>query len=677
MKAPKAKQIPHQFENHGVVRNDPYYWMRERDHPDVISHLQTENEYTAQILKPYADLENKLFEEIKARIKKEDASVPYRDRGDFYYSRVGEGQEYDVHCRRRGSLQAQEEILLDCNLRAKDKDYYSCAGLDVSPTGKYLAFAEDFVGRRIYSIRFKDLTTQEILELEISGTTGNLVWSEVEGILFYVTQNEESLRWEKVWRFDLRANKSELVFEEKDEKFYVGVSKSLSDRFIFIESDSKTSSETWILPADNPLEKPRCFLPREPHHEYSIDDGMDRFYILTNESAKNFKIMSCALDQTAKEAWREVVPHRDSVYVEDFECYKDFLCIQEREDGLGHLRILSRTSSDDYRLPFRDAAYVVDSDVNSEFDTSVFRYSYESMTTPESIFEWDLSSKTSKLLKQDEVVGGHEPSEYVSERFFIEVRDGASVPVSLVYKKGTPRSSTTPLVLYGYGSYGASEEPSFSFSRLSLLNRGFVFAIAHVRGGSEMGRHWYEGGKFLKKKNTFYDFIDIAESLIARGYTSSRHLYAMGGSAGGLLMGAVMNERPDLFRGVVAAVPFVDVVTTMLDETIPLTTYEYEEWGNPKDSEYFHYMLSYSPYENVKAQAYPNLLVTSGYHDSQVQYWEPTKWVARLRDLKTDSHLILLYTDLSVGHSGPSGRFEAYRLIAKEFLFFLMLESAT
>lgn len=489
-----------------------------------------------------------------------------------------------------------------------------------------------------------------------------------------MTQDEETLRWDKVWRYNLETQESELVFEEKDEKFYCGVSKTLSDRLILIESDSKTSSETWVISADKPYESPRCFLPRSPQHEYSLEDGVNEIYILSNREAKNFRVLRCPANDWAESKWEEWIPHRKDVYVEDIEVYRDFVFIQEREGGLSHLRIRSRISADDYRIPFRDAAYVADSDVNAEYEATHFRYGYESMTTPESLYDWDCKERCSKLLKQEEVVGGHNPEDFQSERFEIEARDGTMIPVSLVYKKDRPLSKDRALLLYAYGSYGASEEPDFGFARLSLLHRGFVFAVAHIRGGAELGRHWYESGKLLQKRNTFNDFNDVAEALIAKSYTSPKHLYAMGASAGGLLMGTVINERPDLYRGVIAGVPFVDVLTTMFDESVPLTTYEYEEWGDPRDKKYFDYMLSYSPYENVKAQAYPNILVTSGYHDSQVQYWEPTKWVARLRERKTDSNELLLYTDMSVGHSGPSGRFEVYRLVAKEYAFLLMLE---
>jgi len=672
---PMAQVIPKKLEKHGDVRIDDYYWLSDRENPDVVAYLTAENEYTAAQMAHVKGLEDALFEEIKGRIKEDDSSVPYRLDDYFYYTRYEEGQEYPIYARRKGSMEAAEEIMLDANRLAVGHDFFAIGSRSVSSGQDILAFTQDTVGRRIYEIRFKDLSTGEMLEDVIRNVTSNIAWAEDNRSLFYTRQDLTTLRWFQVYRHTLGTDPSAdvLVYEETDEEFSNYVFKTKSKRFLMIATTQTLSSEYYYLDATTPDAEFTVIQPREPDHEYSVDHYQDKFYIRTNYQAENFRLMETPITDTGKESWREVIPNRDDVLLSNFEIFSGHLVLAERKEGLMHLRIIPWDGSAEHYLDFGEPAYWAGIGTNPAFDTDVLRFDYTSMTTPNSVFDYDMNTREKTLLKQDQVLGGFDPGDYVTERKFATARDGVKVPVSLVYRKNLELDGKTPLLLYGYGSYGYSMDATFNSARLSLLDRGFVYAIAHVRGGEEMGRRWYEDGKLLNKMNTFTDFIDCAEYLVEEGYTDPEVLFAMGGSAGGLLMGAITNMRPDLFKGVVAAVPFVDIVTTMLDESIPLTTSEYDEWGNPNEKVYYDYMKSYSPYDNVEAKDYPNLLVTTGLHDSQVQYWEPAKWVAKLRATKTDNNRLLLRTNMEAGHGGASGRFRRLREIAFEYAFVLDL----
>lgn len=672
---PIAKKQPKELTIHGDTRIDNYYWMRERENPEVVAYLEEENAYTKKCLKHTETLQQDLFTEMKGRIKETDESVPYKSNGYYYYSRYEEGKEYGINCRKKETLESPEEVILDENVRAKTHSFYALGGMSVSPNNTLLGIGEDTVSRRIYTIRFKNLSSGEYLTDVIENTTGYIVWANDNEHVFY-TQKDETLRSYKIFRHKLGTEQAEdvEVFHEEDATFSCYIGKSKSKKYLVLGSASTVSTEMHVLDANNPTGEFKVIQPRERDLEYNIAHFGDYFYVITNLEAKNFRLMKTSLDKTTKEHWEEVVPHRKDVLLEDIEIFKEYLVLTERKEGLINLRVKAWDNSVDEYLEFNDPAYVAYTTVNRDYDTEWLRYAYSSLTTPFSQYDINLKTKERKLLKQQEVVGGYNPDEYVSERLFARAEDGTKVPISLVYKKSLRNNDgTNPLLLYGYGSYGYSIDPSFSSVRLSLLDRGFVYAIAHIRGGEELGRTWYEDGKMLNKKNTFTDFISCGEFLIEQGYTSSNELFAMGGSAGGLLMGAVINIRPDLWKGVVAAVPFVDVVTTMLDESIPLTTGEYDEWGNPNEKEYYDYIKSYSPYDNIEAKAYPNLLITTGFHDSQVQYWEPAKWTAKLRELKTDTNLLLFHTNMDAGHGGASGRFEHLKETAMEYAFFLDL----
>jgi oligopeptidase B len=672
---PTAKVVPHRLEAHGHVRIDDYYWLRERDNPEVIAYLEAENAYTDAVMAHTEELQETLYQEILGRIKQTDLSVPVFDNGYYYYSRTEEGKDYPVYARKQGSLEAAEEVLVDVNQLAEGHGFTSVRSPAVSPDNDLIAFAQDTVGRRFYTIRFKNLTTGELLPDELPSTTGNVAWANDNRTLFYARQDPETLRSYQIYRHVLGSDpaEDELVYQEDDVEFSCYVQKTKSDAYIIIGSSQTLSNEYRYLSADDPGGSFTLFLPRERNHEYSIDHFGDHFYIRTNDDAENFRLMRTPVDSTAKERWEEVIPHRDDVLLEGFDVFRDYLVIMERREGLLQLRVRSWSGAEDYYLDFGEPAYAAYPSGNPEMDTRILRYRYTSLTTPNSVYDFDMTTRERTLLKREEVLGGYDPADYVSERVYATARDGARIPVSIVYRRGWEKDGSNPLLLYGYGSYGASMDASFSSIRLSLLDRGFAYAIAHVRGGMEMGRHWYEGGKLLMKKNTFTDFIDVAQFLIVERYTTPLVLFAQGGSAGGLLMGAVVNMRPELFRGVIAAVPWVDVVTTMLDASIPLTTSEYDEWGNPNDETYYRYMLSYSPYDQVAARAYPNMLVTTGLHDSQVQYFEPAKWVAKLRALKTDDNRLLLKTNMEAGHGGASGRYRRYREIAFQYAFMLDL----
>jgi oligopeptidase B len=676
MKAPIAKKINHIIKTHGHERTDPYYWMRDRENPEVINYLKEENSYLKEVFKETEGLQDQLFQEMKSRIKEDDQSVPYFKKGYYWYSRYEQGCEYPIYCRKKGSLEAKEEILLNVNGLAEGKPYCQVSGLAVSHNQRYLAYGLDVVGRRIYEVFFKDLETGETSSLTIPNTTGNITWAADDQHLFYSKQDPETLRAHRIFRHELYSNSEndQLIFEEKDEEFSCHVMKTKSEAFLLIHSESTISSEIRFVDASQPLDDWKVLQARIPHLEYAADHYEDHFWIRTNHQAQNFKVVKAPVDNPGLENWEDFIPHREDVLIEDFDLFSGFFVSQERSNGLTQLLIKPWDGSPGHALDFGEEAYTAWIGHNPEFDTEILRFGFNSLVTPASIFEYHMVTREKKLLKQQEVVGGYDSTLYESARIWAQAEDGVMVPISLVYKKSSFQpDGSNPLLLYAYGSYGYSSDAYFSSNRLSLLDRGFVFAIAHVRGGEDLGRKWYEDGKLLKKRNTFTDFIACAKHLVEENYTRADRLYGMGGSAGGLLIGAVINMRPDLFDGVIAAVPFVDVVTTMLDESIPLTTGEFQEWGNPKFEEYYHYMLSYSPYDQVEPKAYPNILVTSGLHDSQVQYWEPTKWVAKLRDLKTDENLLLLHTNMEAGHGGASGRFQALKELAMEYAFLVML----
>ncbi|EJL73292.1 S9 family peptidase [Chryseobacterium populi] len=679
MKVPQAKKIEKILEIHGDRRNDHYFWLNERENPEVIQYLEDENAYADFMMKDTEDFQNELFEEMKSRYKKDDESLPYFFNGYWYIVRYEEGKEYPIFCRKHKSLDNTEEIILDVNILAEGKTFFEVGSVAVSPNNQLASFSSDDVGRRIYNINFKNLITGEILPDTILNTTGKAVWANDNEHVFYI-RKDKNLRAFQVYRHKLGTDSSEdiLIFHEKDDTFDVNVFKTKSLKYIFIASSSTISDEHRFIPSDNVFAEWTIIQQRIDDLEYSVEHYKDEFYIITNaDDAINFKIAKTKIDNCGKENWVDVIPHRAEVLLEGFEIFKDYLVLEERERGLLQIKIIDEKTQEAYYLPFSDPTYTAYIGINLEFDTEVLRYGYTSLTKPSSTFEYNMKEKTTKLLKQQEVLGGKFiPENYISERIWADSRDGKTkVPISLVYHKNTKKTADTPLLLYGYGSYGHTVDASFSNVRLSILDRGFIYAIAHIRGGEYLGREWYEDGKMLFKKNTFFDFIDAGKHLIKENYTSSKHLYAMGGSAGGLLVGAVVNYEPNLFNGIVAQVPFVDVVTTMLDETIPLTTGEYDEWGNPNDEEYYHYMKDYSPYDNIEAKDYPHMLITTGLHDSQVQYWEPAKWTAKLRELKTDDHLLLFKTDMSAGHGGASGRFESLKEDALEYAFLLKLEN--
>jgi oligopeptidase B len=677
---PVANVIPQELQMHGDVRVDDYFWLKERDNPEVISYLEAENEYTEAVMAHTEQLRQKLFEEIKGRIKQTDLSVPFKDGGFYYYTRTEDGKEYPIYARKRGSLDADEQLMIDVNEVAEGHGFTSVPRPRMSSDHRIMAFATDTVGRRFYEIRFQNLDTGELLGDAIVRVTPNMAWANDNRTLFYTKQDPVTLRAYQIYRHVLGTDPAtdELVYEEADEEFSCYVAKTKSKRYMIIGCYQTLSSEFRFLDADDPAGEFTIFLPREPKHEHSIDHFGDHFYIRTNEGdAQNFKLMRTPVSRTGKENWEDVLPHRDDVLLEYFDVFSDHLVVVERKDGLVQMRIRPWNGEAEHYLDFGEPAYLAYVSTNPEIDTDVLRYGYTSLTTPNSIYDYNMVTRERELLKREEVLGGFDPSDYVTERLYAPARDGARVPVSIVYRKGTEKDGDNPLLLYAYGSYGSSMDATFSSPRLSLIDRGFVYAIAHVRGGEELGRQWYEDGKLLKKKNTFTDFIDVAEYLVQEGYTTPEKLFASGGSAGGLLMGAITNMRPDLFEGVVARVPWVDVVTTMLDASIPLTTSEYDEWGDPNEEEYYRYMLSYSPYDNVEAKDYPNLLVTTGLHDSQVQYFEPAKWVAKLRALKTDDNRLILKTNMEAGHGGASGRYKRYEETAFWYAFMLDLVGIT
>ncbi len=687
LEAPKAKKKPQLLEEHHHVRTDNYYWLNDREDQEVLDYIDAENEYTEAVMAHTTELQHKLFEEIKGRIKEKDESVPYFLNGHYYYYRFEEGLEYPIHCRKKGGLEAEEEVILDVNELAKDKPYCSVRGLKISFNTELLSFSTDYVGRRIYTLRVKNLATGQILDDTIADVTGNVVWANDNKTIFYTKQDPTTLRPNRVYKHILGTDPSKdaLVFTEEDETFSIGLSKTKSKAYLLIESHASESTEIRFIKADEPESDFQVFHPREKKLEYHFDHYENEFYILTNYNAQNFRLMSCSIEQTYKEHWKEIIPHRENVLLEDIEIFKHFLVLEERSAGLTNIRVIKWENSEEHYLDFGEPAYTAGTGFNPDFDTEWLRYSYNSLTTPSSIIDYNMVTKEKVVKKEQEVLGTFNKENYIAERVFVKSHDGTEVPLSIVYRKDIQEKASfkqgaglsAPLYLTGYGSYGFSYDPYFSSVRLSLLDRGFIFAIAHIRGGQEMGRQWYDNGKLLHKKNTFEDFIACAGWLIEQNYTSPSQLVINGGSAGGLLVGAVMNMRPEMFHIAIADVPFVDVVTTMLDDSIPLTTGEYDEWGNPNEKEFYEYILSYSPYDNVEIKAYPHTLVTSGLHDSQVQYWEPTKWVAKLRELKTDDNRLLLKTNTKAGHSGASGRFESLKDIAFEYAFIFDLLKIT
>ncbi len=678
IQAPKAKKISKKLEKHGDVRVDNYFWMNQREDQEVIDYLNAENDYNEKMTSHTKDFQAHLFEEMKSRIKEDDESVPYKLNGYWYITRFEKGFDYPIYSRKKGTQEAPEEIMFNVNKMAEGFDYYSLGGLNVTPDNKLVAFGTDTLSRRKYTIRIKNLETGEIYDEEIKNTTGGSTWANDNKTLYYTKKDPQTLRSYRIYKHILGTDPKEdqLVYEEEDETFNTYVYKSKSREYIIIGSHSTLTTEYRFLDANTPEEEFTVFQPRVRELEYSISHFEDNFYVVTNkDNATNFKLMKTPVDNTGMENWVDVIPHRKDYLLEDIDIFKEYLVISERNNGLNKIRIIRWDDSQEFYIPFDNETYTAYTSINPDFETELLRYSYNSLTTPTSVVEYNMKTGDKKVLKEQEVLGGNfDKDNYVSERLWATANDGTKIPVSLVYRKGTKKDGNSPLLQYAYGSYGSTIDPYFSSVRLSLLDRGFIYAIAHIRGGEYLGREWYEDGKLFTKKNTFTDFINVSEFLVRENYTSSNHLYAMGGSAGGLLMGAVVNMAPNLYNGVISAVPFVDVVTTMLDDSIPLTTGEYDEWGNPNNKDYYEYMKSYSPYDNVQAQNYPNMLVTTGLHDSQVQYWEPAKWVAKLRELKTDDNILLLHTNMDAGHGGASGRFEALKEVAEEYAFLLDLE---
>ncbi len=688
--APIAEKKDSILTMHGHQRVDPYFWMRLTDEQKlakeadeqtkkVVAYLEAENEYTERSMAHTSDLQEKIYEEILGRIKQTDESVPYKKNGYWYYTRNEEGKDYPIYCRKKGTMENAEEVMMDVNEMAVGYSYYQVSGLSVSPDNSMVAFGVDTLSRRQYTVMIKNLNTGLMEPTIIPNTTGGATWANDNKTLFYTKKDPKTLRSNTIYRHEMGNDpiQDELIFEEKDETFYTGIYKSKSEQYLIIWSGSTLTNYYQILNANNPGGRFMEFSPRERGLEYDIEHFEDKFYIVTNWDAQNFRLMETAAGKTHKENWVEVIPHRKDVFLQDIEVFKNYLVLEERKNGLRQVRVMEQGSDKEHYLDFGEEAYAAYLTTNVDFNTNILRYYYTSLTTPGTTYDYNMDTREKILLKRQEVLGGYDPEDYQTERLMVKAADGTLVPISIIYKKGLKKNGKNPTLLYGYGSYGATMEPTFSSLRLSLVDRGFIYAIAHIRGGQTMGRQWYEDGKMFKKKNTFTDFNDCARHLINEKYTRPEQLYAMGGSAGGLLMGAIINLEPELYNGIVAQVPFVDVISTMLDESIPLTTGEFDEWGNPKNKDSYDYMLSYSPYDNVQAMDYPHMLVTTGYHDSQVQYWEPAKWVAKLRDMKTDNNRLLLKTEMEFGHGGASGRYQQYREIAIDYAFILDLEGIT
>jgi len=679
---PDATKKPYEMTEHGHTRVDNYYWMRLTDEQksaekfdshaqEVVDYINSENDYTQSNLAHTKQFQKDLYHEIVGRIKKDDQSVPYLDNGYYYYTRYEKGKEYAIRCRKKGSLDRKEEILLDENVLAEGHDYFAIGGMSVSPDNQWLAYGVDTVSRRRYTVHFKNVSTGDVLDQTIPNTTGGVAWANDNRTVFYTTKNEVTLLSEKIWRHKMGSNATndELVYHEKDESYYSGVYRSKSGEYIIIYNSSTLVSDYHILNANDPDGNFKNFSPRGTEHEYSIDHYDNKFYIITNWEAKNNRLMETSENETNMDKWTEILAHRNDVHLLGMEIFKDHLVLSERKEGLRGLRVIHQHSGKDEYIDFGEQTYTARISVNEEYNTNILRYSYTSMVTPSSTYDYNMDTGELTLLKQSEVVGGYDQDAYHSERRYAIAEDGQKVPISLVYKTNLITDDPQNLLLYAYGSYGSTRDPYFSSTRLSLLDRGFIYAIAHVRGSQIYGRQSYDDGKMLKKKNTFTDFIDAGRYLVEEGYTDSEHLFAEGGSAGGLLIGAVVNMAPDLWKGAIAAVPFVDVITTMLDPSIPLTSNEWDEWGDPREKKYYDYMLSYSPYDQIKDRNYPNLLVTSGFFDSQVQYWEPLKYVAKLRDNWQSENKLYLHMNMDAGHGGKSGRFRRYREVALEYAF--------
>lgn len=674
VKPPVAAKKPYEIvAKHGHKRIDNYYWLKEREDTAVINYLKAENRYLDTMTSHTKDLREKLYQEMKGRIKEKDESVPYKDGDYYYYTRYEAGFDYPIYCRKKGSLESPEEIIANGNELGKNQGYFNLFVVN-SPQHNIMAICTDTVGRRFYTIRFKDMTTGTMLPDKVGGTTGNLVWANDNKTILFSKQDPTTLRSFQIYRHTLGVKNNPLMYEEKDQTLSCYVSKSKSKKYIFVSSGRTDASYARFIDADNIQAGFTVMEPLQDEVEYSVDHAGDKFYIRTNLQAVNYRLVEAPVNNPGKENWKDVIPHRDNVFLRGFELFKSHLATEEESEGLTKIKLIKWADRSEHSIDFGEPAYVAGIDVNPEYDVQNIRFNYQSMTTPPSTYDFNIVSHDKKLLKQREVLGGFDANNYQTERVMATARDGAKVPVSIVYRKDKFRKDgTNPCLQYGYGSYGATMYATFNSNRISLLDRGFVYAIAHIRGGQEMGGQWYEHGKMMFKKNTFTDFIDCSEFLVKNKYAAKDLLFAYGGSAGGLLMGAITNMRPDLYKGVIAAVPFVDVITTMMDESIPLTTFEWREWGNPNIQEQYEYMLSYSPYDQVEKKNYPNLLVTTGLHDSQVQYWEPAKWVAKLRDMKTDNNALLLYTNMEAGHGGASGRLRSIREEAMRQAFLLDL----
>ena len=673
---PRAEKINKIMTMHNHERIDEFYWLNERGNPKVIDYLNSENDYRNSYMEDYKGLENELFEEIKSRIKEDDSSVPYLDNGYYYYTRFEKGKQYPIYCRKKDNLKNDEEILIDVNKMSQGHEYFRIGGIDISPNNKIMAYSVDTLSRRLYTVHFKNLDTGKKNTHTISNTSGGVSWANDNMTLFYNQKNTKTLRTEKVMRHSFNQNqKDEEVYFEKDDEFNLYSYKSKSGKYIIIVSGKTISDEIRFLNANEPDGEFKIFQKRVDGLEYSIDHLNDKWYVRTNiNDSKNFKLMVCDEDKTSSDNWKEFIKHRKNVLLEGVEVFNDFFVITERENGQRRFNVISNKDGESHYIDFEEEVFSAYSSVNSEINSKTFRYGYSSMTTPNSTIEYNLIKKTKTVLKEAEILGGtFDKNNYESMLVWADARDGKKVPISLVFRKDTYKKGKNPLLLYGYGSYGSTNSAGFSSVRLSLLDRGFVYAIAHIRGSQYLGREWYEDGKMFNKKNTFWDFIDSAKYLGNNSYVDRDQIFAMGGSAGGLLMGAIANMEPEVFKGIVAAVPFVDVVTTMLDETIPLTTFEFDEWGDPKDEDSYYYMLSYSPYDQVEEKNYPAIFITTGYHDSQVQYFEPAKWIARLRDKRTNNEPLLMYCNMDAGHGGASGRFEAYKETAMEYAFLISL----
>ncbi|VAW33093.1 Protease II [hydrothermal vent metagenome] len=675
--APKAEKIPHKHIYHDDVRIDNYHWLRDDDrkNPKVIDYLNQENSYTDAVLAEQKPLIDNIYNEIVSRLPAKEQSVPYKIDDYWYYSRYASNSEYPIYARKAGKLSVDEQIMVDMNKRAEGKGYFQSNYQAVSPNHEILGFSEDTTGRRQYSLYFKNLQTEEMYADVITDTTGAIVWALDNKTFFYTKKHPVTLLPYRVYRHELGSNVADvLVYEEKDNTFYTSISASTSKQYIFINVGSTTSSEVYVLDANNPQGQFKSFLPREVRHEYAVEELNNNFFVLTNWQAKNFRIMQTDLaNSNNKNQWQQVIAHDESTLLYAMQAFNNYLAIEQRSAGIRHISLYNFKTNKSTVITAKENTYTMWLGFNPQQNTDTLRYSYASLTTPFTVYDYDMVTAKQTIMKQNEVVGSYKPDNYTSQRIAVTAKDGVKIPVSLVYKKSNIPLKQRPLLVYGYGSYGSSVDPAFSYSRVSLLDRGFIFAIAHIRGSQANGRSWYEDGKLLNKKNTFTDFIAATKGLLQQGYGDKHNVFAMGGSAGGLLMGAVINMQGMLYKGIVAAVPFVDVVSTMLDEDIPLTTGEFDEWGNPKEKKFYDYMLSYSPYDNVGKQDYPNMLVTTGLHDSQVQYWEPAKWVAKLRDMKTNNSLLIMRTNMQAGHGGASGRYQKYKEIAEDYGFILKL----